>query len=451
MEQVQTILLSLMHLIPGANIGHFSSIVGGIYSIGGGGVTQLNISRYCSISYRSVQRFMGSKIPWGNLLVETMKAHFSGKGGVCLLCVDNTVEDKAGKETFKLGHFFSSTAGKVIKSVSFGVLSLVNVKEEQSLILDFEQMEQDKAKTKANKAKKASKKEQGTKAPAGRPKGSKNKDKTEEAKQKEQSEALRVLDLMLTRTLPLLSSLLPAYLVADGEYGNLSCLLLAQSHNLFLVSKLKCTSVLYYPPKAGTKQRKFGDRVDFAKLEGHKIDSKEEDSCVFTFFQINKVRTTKIETWMNVVIIRCDCRKTKKTVYVILFSNDLALGGMDLVKYYSLRFQIEFNFRDAKQYFGLSDFKSIKPVQVTNAVGLSFFMVNLSKILIDHIKVEHLFEDVSILDIKAYFRAVFYAERLKKYPDLNAGNILKPQNIGLLADVGGIHSPKKVQQTKKAA
>ena len=69
MEQLPSLILSLSSLIPSANIGHFLSIIEGIYSISSGGVTQLKISRYCSISYRSVQRFMSCDIAWHKLLI----------------------------------------------------------------------------------------------------------------------------------------------------------------------------------------------------------------------------------------------------------------------------------------------------------------------------------------------------------------------------------------------
>ena len=80
---------------------------------------------------------------------------------------------------------------------------------------------------------------------------------------------------------------------------------MAAEQKLFLISKLTCTTVLFYPPKVGTKQRIYGDRVDFAQLKDHKIDEKEEDDCIFTFFQIKKVRTRNIGQFINVVIIRC--------------------------------------------------------------------------------------------------------------------------------------------------
>ena len=48
--------------------------------------------------------------------------------------------------------------------------------------------------------------------------------------------------------------------------------------------------------------------------------------------------------------------QTQQQAHVILFSRDLSLDAKTLIKYYSLRFQIEFNFRDAKQFWGLEDF-----------------------------------------------------------------------------------------------
>ena len=84
MEQLPSLMLGLSHLIPSANILHFLSIINGIYSISSGGVTQLNISRYCSISYRTVQRFMSLDIPWHQLLILMLREHLSDYTGVYL-------------------------------------------------------------------------------------------------------------------------------------------------------------------------------------------------------------------------------------------------------------------------------------------------------------------------------------------------------------------------------
>lgn len=445
MEQLSSLIFSLSSLIPSANINHFLSIIEGIYSISSGGVTQLNISRYSTISYRSVQRFMSLDISWYQLLIRVLWLHLKDYRGVYLLAIDETVEDKSGKKTDKIGYFFSSSVGKVIRGVSFGVLSLIAVGKRKSYVVDYTQLSQDATKSAANKAKKAASAQKKTAKAAGktveagrlgRPVGSKNK-----AKIKVESESSRALVLLLTRVLPFLATIFiqPSYLVGDGAYGNLTYCLIAAEHHLDLISKLNCTTALYYPPQEGTRQRIYGDKVDLNQLEAHKIAEKDEDDCVFTFFQIKKVRTRHIAQFLNVVIIRCIHKKSKKTAFVLLFSTDLELDGMNIVDYYALRFQIEFNFRDAKQHFGLSDFKNTQPKQINNAVGIAFFMGNLSAILIDNIKEQCKLEVVSILDLKACFRAILFSNRLKNTPVLDITNILEPDNINLLAHLGAVN------------
>jgi len=85
---------------------------------------------------------------------------------------------------------------------------------------------------------------------------------------------------------------------------------------------------------------------------------------------------------LNVVIITKTNLKTGAFANVNLFSSDLELYYEKIIDYYSLRFQIEFNFRDAKQFWGLEDFMNIKEVPLTNALNLSLFMVNLSQVLL---------------------------------------------------------------------
>jgi putative transposase len=48
--------------------------------------------------------------------------------------------------------------------------------------------------------------------------------------------------------------------------------------------------------------------------------------------------------------------KEQKVARVILFRSEAELGWEKVLEYYSLRFHIEFNFRDAKKHFGLEDF-----------------------------------------------------------------------------------------------
>lgn len=76
---------------------------------------------------------------------------------------------------------------------------------------------------------------------------------------------------------------------------------------------------------------------------------------------------------LNVVILVKTNLKTNTHSHVILFSSDLELSFEKIIDYYKLRFQIEFNFRDAKQFWGLEDFMNLSQTAVTNAAKTRIF------------------------------------------------------------------------------
>ena len=106
--------------------------------------------------------------------------------------------------------------------------------------------------------------------------------------------------------------------------------------------------------------------------------------------------------------------------------------------FYSLRFQIEFNFRDAKQFWGLEDFMNVKEIPLTNALNLALFMDNLSQVLLRHFRQSHPYS--GILDLKAYFRAAKYFEETIKMLPQKPEPILFEQIFGRVAFLGCIHA-----------
>ena len=116
----------------------------------------------------------------------------------------------------------------------------------------------------------------------------------------------------------------------------------------------------------------------------------------------------------------------------------MALPYNTLIDYYSLRFQIEFNFRDAKQYWGLEDFMNVKQTAVTNAANLALFMVTLSQGLLRDREPGD--RDYSILDLKAHCRGYKYvAETIKLLPE-KPEPILLAQIFRRVACLGRIHT-----------
>ncbi len=124
---------------------------------------------------------------------------------------------------------------------------------------------------------------------------------------------------------------------------------------------------------------------------------------------------------LNVVIIVKTNIKTSATSHVILFSSDQELAWDKIIEYYQLRFQIEFNFRDAKQFWGLEDFMNVKQTQVHNAANLAMFMVNVSQELLEQKSRKF---GQSVNDLKSWFRASKYVQRILKLLGQNPDPIL---------------------------
>ncbi len=118
---------------------------------------------------------------------------------------------------------------------------------------------------------------------------------------------------------------------------------------------------------------------------------------------------------LNVVLIVKTNKKTKKVAHNFLFSTDETLIFEKIIHYYHLRFQIEFSFRDAKQFFGLEDFMNIKECRVQNFANLSMFMNNVAYLN----SKEHNLNTYSVNDLKSMFMSErFLEEVLKIYPKI---------------------------------
>jgi putative transposase len=414
-----------------------------------GRVTMLGISRWAEKggSYRTIQRFYNSVIPWGMVLWLFFKAHLHQPGTEYLMVGDESVVTKAGRQTHGLERFFSSIVNRPVAGVAFFALSLVSVAERKSYPLLVEQVIRTAAEKaasqekKVKKAKKATQKEQSSTSQeqSGRRKGSKNKDKS----QIEWSPELRRIEGMAMTLRQRMSALCPLrYFVLDGHFGNNNVMqMVRQSLSLHLISKLRNDSALYLlydgPQKPVGRKRIYGPKLHDAQLPPHCLVHSGTEEGIQTDVYQATVRGKSFADPLNVVILLKTNLRTQKRAHVVLFSSDLALAYAQLIDAYQLRFQIEFNFRDAKQFWGLEDFMNIQPTPVTNAVGLAFLMVNLSQRLLVHFRPA--IPDFSILDLKALFRARRYAmETLKLLPP-SVDPILIDQVLDAMPSLGSIH------------
>ncbi len=408
-----------------------------------GRVTMLGISRWAGTggSYRTVQRFFAQALPWAVLFWVFFRQHVYRPEDVYLLVGDEVVATKAGKLTHGLDRFFSSLYGKPVPGLAFFTFSLVSTQQRRSFPIRVEQVVRSEAEKAASKAKAAAKKPKapGDKRRPGRPKGSKNKPKADGTFTPELGRIagwLGALRQLIAGVIPL------TYVVLDGHFGNHHALQMARQHHLHLISKLRYDAALYCPytgPYAGRgPHRTYGNKVDYSDLplsalkettvEGHM------QTCLYQMHLLHKEFTQPL----NVVIIVKTNLRTQARAHVILFSSDLDLAYARLVDYYGLRFHIEFNFRDAKQYWGLEDFMNVTPTGVTNAANLSLFMVNVAYRL--RADVHPCDPDYSVLDLKADCRGYKYVEETIKMLPEKPEPILLRQILHKVAGLGRIHA-----------
>ena len=130
-------------------------------------------------SYRTVQRFFATELPWTKLLVKFFRTHLCSAEDEFILAGDATTITKSGKLTHGIGRFFRGFARHVVSGLEFFVFSLVDVAERKAYPLCVKQTVRREAEKAAIKLRQKKRSKKSKPKPKGRPKGSLNKDKKE--------------------------------------------------------------------------------------------------------------------------------------------------------------------------------------------------------------------------------------------------------------------------------
>lgn len=448
MPDILPLLLSLQAVLPKTVCGQLARIVMAMLVMPGN-ITQLGIARWTQKggSYRSVHRFFHTDINWLEVTCLFFQRFVHHKADTYLLVGDETVLKKAGKGTYGLDWFFSSLAQKAVPGVAFFGLALVNVRKRQAYTLCAEQVvrtEEEKEQAKKNKQakqarQKANSKTDTPKKSPGRPKGSKNKNKADVVLS---PELKRIMEWAKSVLAALAGKVVVRYFVLDGHFGTHPAYQMVRQLDLHLVSKLHYNAALFLLPTASelaTRPRlKYGAKLDYHALaQEYRVSCKQAGEYRQEIYQI-ACRHKDFAEVLNVVILVKTHLETNRRAHVVLFSSDGSLGALTLIDYYTLRFQIEFEFRDAKQHWGLSDFVCVTQTAVANSVGLAFFMGNLSAHLLEGLRVS--FPEAGVSDLKSYYRGRRYVQETLKCLPESADEIVCARVMEQVCRLGLIHS-----------
>ena len=399
-----------------------------------GRVTMQGLSRWAGKggSYRTIQRFFTTSLSWSKVQWALIRHHLLDQDDVILMAGDDVVVTKSGKTTYGLDRFFSSLYGKAVPGLCFLSLSLISVKRRTSYPVMMEQHGPEHRQTPAEGG---TKKSNGKR---GRPKGSKNQHRREVTL----SPYLCFVQESISRVLQLIGDHVKVnHFVFDGAFGYNDAVQMVRQLGLHLISKLRHNAALYFPydgPYSGCgRHKKYGKKLDCRNIaQAYLKESFVEEDIQTQIYQM-QLWHKKFADLLNIVVIVKTNLNTQAVAHVILFSSDLALAYTQLIEHYRLRFQLEFTFRDAKQYWGLEDFMTVNERPVYNSANLAMFMVNVSHALMRPMRTH--WPECSVNDLKAWFRSRKYVvEILKLLPEMPEPIFIE-QAIAQMAELGRVN------------
>jgi len=433
MPDIMVVLACLSQCVEPTTLRHLGRVIEAMLSISGR-VTMRGLARWSGKggSYRTLQRFFHTGLNWCQLNWLLIRHYLLDADDVALMSGDYVVGTKSGKTTYGVDRFFSSLYGKAVPGLCFLSLSLLSAKRRTSYPVVTEQVD----KRGEVSVQVPPKKKVGSRR--GRPKGSKKRHR----RAVELSPSLCFIQKQITRVLAQIGDAVKVvYFIFDGEFGHHDALQMVRQVGLHLISKLRYTSALYFPyegPYSGRgPHRKYGQKLDYHTIPSEYLASTSIDKEIKTQIYQMPLWHKKFADLLNIVVMVKTNLKTNRTAHVVLFSSNLSLGYESLIDYYRLRFQLEFNFRDAKQYWGLEDFMSVKERSVYNSANLAMFMVNVSQALIRPMRVQ--WPAFSVNDLKAWFRGQKYVvETLKCLPE-SPDAIFIDQLVYRMAELGRVN------------
>jgi DDE superfamily endonuclease len=275
-----------------------------------------NLSRYSSYHEKTLTRWYARDFDFVSLNKAAI-LHVIPPTHEQALVLDASFVPKSGKKTYGLDHFWNGSHSRTEKGLEISALAWLDITDNCAYCLSAEQT-----------------------PPA---------DQTPDAK------ATRI-DVYLDQLTRVVSAHhLPhlRYVITDGYYSKQKFLGGVRALGLEQIGNLRFDANLRYlcqgPQRPGPGRPKTYDgKVAWDNLARLTQVGTEDEDIVLYHQVLNHVQ---FQCNLCVVLV-VDTSRNRKAG---LFSTDLHLDALTLYRYYKARFQIEFLFRDAKQFAGLTD------------------------------------------------------------------------------------------------
>jgi hypothetical protein len=334
-----------------------------------------NMARYTTYHESTLRRNYGKTVDFVALNLATLRSVNTTE---LIGVFDCSFIPKSGQQTYGLDKFWSGCDNKAKQGLEISVVGCIDTKRKQAWTVDVRQ------------------------TPAGL--GSEIVE-TEESYTRVNFYLDQVDDLVRHPDFPEIS-----HWMSDGYYAKRKVFDRMELLGKHLITKLRCDANLKY--FAEGKQRK-GTRGKFKTYDGKVmyddlsrfIDEGRHPAHPHLHMYRQVVYGVRFKRPLNVVILV----NTNTQKYVVLASTDLTQDALTIVDMYKLRFQIEFIFRDAKQFTGLTQCQSRQKDRLHFHFNLSCSAINLARADME------LFETASSMN--SYVRKAYNARVVERIID----------------------------------
>jgi hypothetical protein len=329
----------------------FATLVQGLIGVTGKR-TFRNLSRYMEMHEKTFSRQTAKAFDFIGLNIELIGGAKQAKD-VLIAAQDSTHVSKSGKKTHGLGWAWSGAAGRVEKGLEVDTIAIIKVNNKKAgYTLSCEQL----------------------------PAVKKSKNKTKTTK----TDAPNKMDFFIAHFKKVASRLIElciGYMVVDAFFAKYRYVEAVLSSSLHVISKLRIDARLKRPYSG--QQNARGRRKLYETGNIHADDFENSDNITINSENI-KLRSCiaysiSLKRKIKIVWVYEDLGNGKYGK-AYLFSTDLQLDTLKIYEFYTARFQIEFIFRDAKNFTGFSDCQSCDARRLHYHFNASLVALNIAKI-----------------------------------------------------------------------
>ena len=359
-----------------------------------GRVTFTNLARFSPLDEHTFRRNFARPLDWvafNQAVIDLSQINQQPRIGV----FDCSFIAKSGKQTWGLDRFWSSEHDRSKPGLEISLLGVIATETRQAFALDVTQT--------------PPRLSTDEKAPYSR------------------------MDFYMEQLLDLREALKGiTYMVADGNYARSKVFDTLTGADKHLVTRLRADANLRYlhdgTRRAGQRSRtpRYAGKVQWKALDlscWDYVGPLEDHRHVVVYTQV--LNSPHYKRDFRVVLLL----NTKTQKYVVLASTDVDQAAEEVVRYYRLRFQVEFLFRDAKQFTGLEHCQARDEAKLDFHFNLSLSAVNLARLEMAQ----------QGLSFNSYVRRLyngFLVERLLEQLGLKAEFDLKDPAIQEVIDIG---------------